>query len=159
MIDPTYQREQIAANPEWDLAFVLSEIQNDEAPIGWSRYISTAKCLLAAFDIGRKGEPRESWNADDFPLPHWAVCRSHGKYMEEGAQLATRDGRRFGNAYVDRIEPHDKLGQVAVVITDMGSVMRMTVSELEEGFYPPVYIMRIEEARSARLRPERTVNS
>lgn len=54
MTDPTYVREEIAKNPEWDLAFVLSEIQNDLAPLGWSKYISTAKCLLAAFDIKRK---------------------------------------------------------------------------------------------------------
>ena len=54
MNDPTYDKEQIEANPTWDLAFVLSEIQNDDAPLGWSRYISTAKCLLAAFDIARK---------------------------------------------------------------------------------------------------------
>lgn len=57
MQDPTYNKEQIAANPEWDLAFVLSEIQNDKAPIGWSRYILAAKCLLAAFDIKRKERP------------------------------------------------------------------------------------------------------
>lgn len=54
MSDPTYVREEISANPEWDLAFVLSEIMNDNAPIGWGRYISTAQCLLAAFDIKRK---------------------------------------------------------------------------------------------------------
>ncbi len=56
MPDPTYAREEIRANPEWDLAFVLSEIQNDGAPIGWSTYIMTAKCLLAAFDIKRKDD-------------------------------------------------------------------------------------------------------
>ncbi len=54
MSDPTYDQGQIRANPEWDLAFVLSEIENDNAPIGWSRYIGTAKCLLGAFDITRK---------------------------------------------------------------------------------------------------------
>jgi hypothetical protein len=56
MADPTYDREQIRANPIWDLAFVLSEIQNDAAPMGWSKYIWVAECLLAAFDITRKPE-------------------------------------------------------------------------------------------------------
>lgn len=54
MNDPTYVRSEIDANPEWELAFTLSEIENDNAPIGWSRYIGTAKCLLAAYDIKRK---------------------------------------------------------------------------------------------------------
>ena len=55
MNDPTYKQAEIRANPEWDLAFVLSEIQNDAAPIGWSRYVLAAKCLLGAFDVRRKG--------------------------------------------------------------------------------------------------------
>jgi len=54
MNDPTYNREAIRANPEWDLAFILSEIMNDAAPLGWSKYIPTAQCLLAAFEIKRK---------------------------------------------------------------------------------------------------------
>ena len=56
MSDPTYERDKIRANPEWDLAFVLSEIENDSAPIGWSRYIGTAKCLLAHYDIKPKSQ-------------------------------------------------------------------------------------------------------
>ncbi len=54
MSDPTYVRDEIDANPEWELAFTLSEIENDNAPIGWSRYISTAKNLLANYEIKRK---------------------------------------------------------------------------------------------------------
>jgi hypothetical protein len=91
------------------------------------------------------------WNPDDFPLPEWAARRSGGNHMEIGAQLATRDGRRCGNAYVDRLEKHRRLGQVAVVITDMGTTMRLTQRELEELFHPPAYVMRIDEARASRL--------
>lgn len=47
MSDPTYVREEIDANPEWRLAFWLSEIDNDHAPIGWGRYRSMARALLA----------------------------------------------------------------------------------------------------------------
>ncbi len=54
MADPTYVKAEIEANPEWELAFTISEIENDNAPIGWGRYITTAKCLLAAYDIKRK---------------------------------------------------------------------------------------------------------
>lgn len=54
MADPTYQKEQIDANPVWQLAFSLSEIQNDNAPLGWGKYIWIAECLLANFDVKRK---------------------------------------------------------------------------------------------------------
>lgn len=57
MDDPTYVRTEIDAKPEWQLAFSLSEIMNDAAPIGWGNYIGTAKCLLANYDIKRKDRP------------------------------------------------------------------------------------------------------
>jgi hypothetical protein len=41
-------------NPVWDVAWTLSEILNDNAPIGWSRYISTAELLLAKYTIKSK---------------------------------------------------------------------------------------------------------
>jgi len=52
--DPTYVREDIRSNPEWDLAFVLSELQNDDALFGWGKYIGLAKSLRTYFDITRK---------------------------------------------------------------------------------------------------------
>lgn len=87
----------------------------------------------------------DEWNADDFPLPEWAVGRSDGNYLQVGAQLATRDGRRCGNAYVD-----DSNGRDAVVVTDMGSVLHVNIKELEELFHPPSYIMDVREARARR---------
>ena len=54
MTDPTYNKEQIDANPAWQLAFSISEIQNDGAPIGWGKYIYVAECLLANYEIRRK---------------------------------------------------------------------------------------------------------
>lgn len=56
MSDPTYDKELIDANPAWQLAFSLSEIGNDNAPIGWAKYICTAECLLHNYDIKRKPE-------------------------------------------------------------------------------------------------------
>lgn len=61
--DPTYDRNEIDNNPEWHLAFVLSEIMNDYAPIGWSKYIGTARCLLDAFDI----KPKKSFAPRSVP--------------------------------------------------------------------------------------------
>lgn len=46
MNDPTYNRKEIDANPAWELAFIISEIQNDNAPIGWSKYIWLAENLI-----------------------------------------------------------------------------------------------------------------
>ena len=33
------------------LAHYLSEIHNDNAPLGWERYRSTAECLIRKFDL------------------------------------------------------------------------------------------------------------
>jgi hypothetical protein len=52
--DPTYVKEEIEANPVWYLAWVLSEVQNDRAPLGWSEWVYTAECLLAHFTIVKK---------------------------------------------------------------------------------------------------------
>jgi hypothetical protein len=55
VIDPTYVRAEIEANPVWELAYTLSEIMNDDAPMGWCKYIFPAECLLAAYDIKPRG--------------------------------------------------------------------------------------------------------
>lgn len=83
-------------------------------------------------------------------MPNWAVKESDGNYMEVGAQLATRDGRRIGNAYVNEIAPHDVFVRVAIIISDIGNVVTLTEREMEELFYPPAYIMDVEEARAKR---------
>jgi hypothetical protein len=54
MNDPTYVESVIVADPVWALAFRLSEQFNDNAPIGWGRYIPMARWLLATFNM----EPR-----------------------------------------------------------------------------------------------------
>ena len=48
MSDRTYVRSEIDANPIWKAAFILSVHLNDNAPIGWSYYITVAKAVLAA---------------------------------------------------------------------------------------------------------------
>lgn len=52
--DPTYQKDLIETNPTWELAFTISEIENDNAPIGWCKYIPLAECLLYNYDITKK---------------------------------------------------------------------------------------------------------
>lgn len=87
----------------------------------------------------------------DEPLPLWALGRLDGEYMTAGAGLATRDGRRMGNAFVYELEEHFALGTVAIVITDMGNEFKMTERELREAFYPPIWLMDCEEAKARRI--------
>lgn len=53
-MDPTYEKEKIDADPDWELAFMISEIHNDNAPLGWSRYIPLAQSLRHHYEIKRK---------------------------------------------------------------------------------------------------------
>lgn len=55
MIDETYNLKEIEKNPVYKLAYWLSEVDNDNAPIGWSRYIFIAKCILNKFELKEKG--------------------------------------------------------------------------------------------------------
>lgn len=57
MNDPTYVQDEINAKPNWTLAFRLSEVHNDNAPIGWSNYIGLASWLLSNFDMTPKDQP------------------------------------------------------------------------------------------------------
>jgi hypothetical protein len=45
--DPTYVTEEIESNPIWHAAFIMSEILNDNAPLGWGKYIYAAERLQA----------------------------------------------------------------------------------------------------------------
>lgn len=73
------------------------------------------------------------------PLPEWATGLAKGEYVKN-ALLATRDGRRHGNARIVGIEWKDGLGYVFRCITDAGNAINYTLNELKEGFHPPVYI-------------------
>jgi hypothetical protein len=52
--DPTYDRERIDRDPVWKLAFWMSEIDNDAAPIGWFRYVHLARALIDTFEPTKK---------------------------------------------------------------------------------------------------------
>ena len=54
MTDPTYIKAEIEKNPVWELAFFLSEVKNDNAPIGWSKYIGLANSILYHYTVKRK---------------------------------------------------------------------------------------------------------
>ncbi len=72
--DPTYEQDQIDANLIWRVAFILSEILNDNAPIGWGRYIYAAERLNELSLLKR-----------DEPGP---VDRKHGDHFREQVEEA-----------------------------------------------------------------------
>lgn len=72
------------------------------------------------------------------PLPEWA-CAYNLFEIRTGAVLATRDGRRHGNAtIIDEVEQQGNT--FYVVATDVGNVMHFTAKEILSGFYPSQYI-------------------
>lgn len=75
------------------------------------------------------------------PIPHWAIGTTTD-YLAIGAQLCTRDGRRCGNAVTTAVVTRHGCN-VAVVVTDMGTKMHLTESELQELFYPPEWLMDV----------------
>ena len=89
---------------------------------------------------------------DGFLLPCWAERLSDGKYMEEGAQLCTKDGRKIGNATVIHVSESENslLNDPsyptlwARILTDRGSQTWMCVEEMERLFHPPSYIVKKE---------------
>jgi len=81
-------------------------------------------------------------NSDEL-LPFWAERLSDGNYMEVGAQLCTKDGRRFGNAKVIGLGIILQIQTpIAIVKTESGNEMKLTEKELRRYFYKPQYIMK-----------------
>ena len=92
MADPTYRREEIDRNPAWRLAFVLSEIMNDGAPIGWGKYILAAECLLASFDVRPRDTTSPPPSESGERAPALSDCPDCGEFMGHGHVCAPSSG-------------------------------------------------------------------
>lgn len=81
--------------------------------------------------------------------PDWAICAADPKApYRVGSQLLNRDGRRCGNACIIKFE--QRFGViVAMVLTDAGTTMRCTKKELQELFYTPKWIMKVDSCPGA----------
>lgn len=79
------------------------------------------------------------------PLPHFVVEEYKGE-MKIGTLLATRDGRRLGNGIViDIKELGLPWGCTSYHIkTDFGNTVKLTIQELQEAFYEPIWISNVE---------------
>lgn len=72
-------------------------------------------------------------------LPPWAERLAVDGELEHGAQLPTRDGRRVGNGWIIGTNC-GKYRDSFIVLTDAGSRMTLTRSEVEYFYYPPKYV-------------------
>ena len=87
---------------------------------------------------------------EDEQLPEWAIGLAYGEFVL-GAQLATRDGRRTGNAHIiasgyvrfASLDIPDYL--LYTVLTDAGNEFKMNEEELSDSFYPPYWVSDVEE--------------
>lgn len=131
---------------------VLESLRNEDDSDGLASSERKAgwRAALDAFEEGMSIE-----NVDEHQEPvmgkdiwyGWQVgqCTSS---MTIGAQLATRDGRKLGNAVVVNIREvaypsRNVTLTVATVVTDAGSVIEFTENELNELFYPATCVMNV----------------
>ncbi len=78
------------------------------------------------------------------PLPHFVERFSDGNYMVKNTQLATRDGRKIGNARVLKVKYCKELKkEIAYCISDMGNTFSFSEDELKEYFHKPRYIINL----------------
>lgn len=74
-------------------------------------------------------------------LPPWATGLTNN-FLEVGAQLCTKDGRKIGNAVVTEIDFSKYLDQtVATIITNAGTTILLNEAELRELFHQPQWKM------------------
>jgi len=88
----------------------------------------------------------KEFDYEAYPIPDWAMTSCNGGYVL-GAQLPTRDGRRCGNAHIIHIEPArwDETVLIHTVLTDAGNTMKLTLNELGELFYPPMWFSSVDD--------------
>jgi hypothetical protein len=82
------------------------------------------------------------------PLPYWAIARVDDEYVL-GTHLPTRDGRRCGNAHIiDIVDDKQPLGTLEFwCLTDAGTELRLTASELRELFHDPEWVSDVERVK------------
>ena len=52
--DPAVSKEQIESDPEYHIAWILSEHYNDSTPIGLCRYLGAARSILRKYAVAQK---------------------------------------------------------------------------------------------------------
>lgn len=90
-------------------------------------------------------------------IPGWALRSTNGQ-LELGSHLATRDGRRTGNAHIIAIEPAfwDSSIPLYRVLTDAGTTMALIEREIDQLFYRPKWVSDVAEVNRlfSRKKPQ-----
>lgn len=80
----------------------------------------------------------EYFEKTKIPIPSWADGKTKD-YTRFGALLPTRDGRKTGNSVVARVTVTEN-GVRIYAVTEAGNIVGpLTLSEVEELYYPPTY--------------------
>lgn len=100
--DPTYDSVAIEANPVWSRAFLLSERENDSAPIGWSRYIGRAQKELEA-----ETQAQAAQDADVAPVPDPTLTALSSRARDLSLAIANPAtlARKLRESLIDLVGP------------------------------------------------------
>lgn len=79
----------------------------------------------------------------EYPLPDWAIATGDGS-LQLGLHLATKDGRRCGNAHIVGME-NSPGGVIYTALTDAGNRLRLLESEIDEMFYRGGYLSALDD--------------
>jgi hypothetical protein len=84
------------------------------------------------------------------PPPKWALESSFG-FMDVGSALATKDGRKIGNACVMQVREADQAISLSTVqvLTDAGNFQTFVIEELDQLFHKPEWTMDPETCPGA----------
>lgn len=89
-------------------------------------------------------------------LPHWATgLVGDGNMFTPGALWCTKDGRKFGNAFIIKSFHMEAFAMgsdagLYEMYTDAGSSIKLTKSEIRRYFYEPKYIADVEKVKRRR---------
>lgn len=67
----------------------------------------------------------------DMPLPDWALGLNQAKDLDVGTQLLTKDGRRVGNARIEKVTRSEE-PMAFLVRTERGNEMVCSINEIHE---------------------------
>jgi hypothetical protein len=121
----------------------------DKLENGYAIRPSFSNYYMYRFTVVKAEEVEQSGEFTPPPWPYWAtgLADPQQNYMQIGAQLATRDGRRCTNAVVADVDEFKSPYLLIKIITDVGNIFDLTLDEVEDRYYPPAYIMDLAKSR------------
>lgn len=87
------------------------------------------------------------------PRPEWAIGETGGALCL-GAHLATKDGRRIGNAHIIGYRPKEGGGHYWQVITDAGALFVFPTEEIERLFHTTQWYSNVSLTKQKFMRKD-----